>query len=145
MLAVLKHMSGKAELSEEEAKFADYHVGKLYDQKMIFAFYRNFYGKISLPEHVLDQVYVEYIANPDHDVALHYRIYVGADKGKYAEVKMHNVFAGIHVREFVLFEDERLEYYITEHYNGKDHRSEVQEITTGKDDIHPVPAADMRS
>lgn len=137
LLAVLKHMSGKAELSEEEAKFADYHVGKLYDQKMIFAFYRNFYGKISLPEHVLDQVYVEYIANPDHDVALHYRIYVGADKGKYAEVKMRNVFAGIHVREFVLFEDERLEYYITEHYNGKDHRSEVQEITTGKDDIHP--------
>lgn len=84
---------------------------------MIFAFYRNFYGKISLPEHVLDQVYVEYIANPDHDVALHYRIYVGADKGKYAEVKMHNVFAGIHVREFVLFEDERLEYLYYRHYN----------------------------
>lgn len=33
LLAVLKHMSGKAELSEEEAKFADYHVGKLYESK----------------------------------------------------------------------------------------------------------------
>lgn len=63
-------------------------------------------------------------------------IYVGADKGKYAEVKMHNVFAGSMSGNYTL-EDERLEYYITEHYNGKDHRSEVQEITTGKDDIHP--------
>ena len=41
---------------------------------------------------------------------------------------MRNVFEGIHVKEFVLFRDEELEYYVTEHRATEDVRSETKRV-----------------
>lgn len=114
LVAALRYMSQKSELTDEEKKFADYHVNKLYEQKKIFPFFRDFYGKLSLPIHILDEHYVSYTADPEYEVKIHYLISSGYEKGEYVTETMRDVFYGIRVKEFVLFQDEMLQYYISE-------------------------------
>lgn len=114
LIATLKYLSQKAELTEEEKKFADYHVNKLYEQKKVFPFFRNFYGKLSLPIHILDEHYVSYTSNPEYEVKIHYLISSGYEEGEYVTETMRDMFQGIRVKEFVLFQDEMLQYYISE-------------------------------
>jgi len=114
LIAVLKFLSQKKELTEEERQFSDYNINKLYEKKMVFPFYRDFYGKLSLPVHILDEYYVEYIANPEYEVRIHYLISSGYEEERYVTETMRDIFCGIHVKEFVLFQDEILQYYISE-------------------------------
>ena len=114
LVATLKYLSRKEELSEEEKQFADFHVNKLYEQKKIFPFFRDFYGKLSLPIHILDGYYVSYTTNPAYEVKIHYLISSGYEKGEFVTETMRDVFQGIRVKEFVLFQDEILQYYISE-------------------------------
>lgn len=114
LAATLKYLSQKKELTEEETKFADYNINKLYEKKIIFPFYRDFYGKLSLPVHILDEYYVEYTTNPEYEVRIHYLISSGYEKGEYVTETMRDIFCGIRVKEFVLFQDEILQYYISE-------------------------------
>lgn len=114
LIAVLKFLSQKKELTEEERQFSDYNINKLYEKKMVFPFYRDFYGKVSLPVHILDEYYVEYIANPEYEVRIHYLISSGYEEERYITETMRDIFCGIHVKEFVLFQDEILQYYISE-------------------------------
>ena len=110
----MKYLSQKEELSGEEKQFADFHVNKLYEQKKIFPFFRDFYGKLSLPIHILDGYYVSYTTNPAYEVKIHYLISSGYEKGEFVTETMRDVFQGIRVKEFVLFQDEILQYYISE-------------------------------
>lgn len=114
LIATLKYLSQKEELTEDEKQFADYNISKLYEKKMIFPFYSDFYGKVSLPVHILDEYYVEYTADPKYEVKIHYLISSGYEKGEYITETMRDVFSGIRVKEFVLFQDEILQYYISE-------------------------------
>lgn len=114
LIAVLKYMSQKKELTQEEIQFADYNINKLYEQKMVFPFFREFYGTVSLPVHILDEYYVEYITNPEYEVKIHYSISSSYETGEYITETMRDIFCGIRVKEFVLFQDEVLQYYISE-------------------------------
>lgn len=66
----------------------------------------------------MNQHYVEYIARPECEVKIHYLISQGQDElkadEKFTTETMKNVFEGIRVKEFVLFQDELLQYYISE-------------------------------
>lgn len=114
LIAVLKHFSQKKSLTEEEINFADYHVNQLYAKKIVFPFYRDFHGKFPLPVHIMDEQYVEYIADPGCEVKIHYLISSGHGEEEYITETMRDVFEGIRVKEFVLFQDELLQYYISE-------------------------------
>lgn len=114
LIASLKYLSQQDSLEEEEREFADYHLNKLYEENMVFPFFKDFYGKLSLPIHILDELYVEYITNPAYEVKIHYLISSGYEKGEYITESMRDVFQGIRVKEFVLFQDEILQYYISE-------------------------------
>ena len=118
LVAVLKYLSQKKELTDEETSFADYNITMLYDKSIIFPFYKDFYGKVSLPIHLMDEYYVEYIAEPGCEVKIHYLITSVNEAvkhdGKFITETMRNVFEGIRIKEFVLFQDELLQYYISE-------------------------------
>ena len=114
LVAVLKYLSQKKDLTPEETQFADYNINKLYEQKMVFPFFREFYGKVTLPVHILDECYVEYITNPEYEVKIHYSISSNYETGEYITETMRDIFCGIRVKEFVLFQDEVLQYYISE-------------------------------
>ena len=83
-------------------RFADYNINKLYEKRMVFPFFRDFYGKLSLPIHILDECYVEYTANPEYEVRIHYLISSGYEGGEFVTETMRDIFYGIRVKEFVL-------------------------------------------
>ena len=114
LIASLKDLSKKKNLTPEEKQFVEYHINRLYEKKMIFPFYREFDGVASLPIHLLDQCYIDYITDPAYEVRIHYMISSGYEKGEYVTETMRDVFYGQRVKEFVLFQDEMLQYYISE-------------------------------
>lgn len=113
VLAVLKNLSGKKELNEDELKFARHYVDEFIKKGFSLPFFRNFKKDFLLPSYIGDKCYVQYAADPDKKVVIHYR-----RKDRYEEEFttsiMENVYHGIHVKDFLLFYDEELEYYITE-------------------------------
>jgi len=118
LVAFLKYLGQKQKLTDEERDFADYNVNMLYNKNIVFSFYKDFYGKFALPVHIMDAHYVEYIAEPENEVKIHYLISqeqeLGKPGGEFTIETMRNVFEGIRVKEFVLFQDELLQYYISE-------------------------------
>lgn len=135
MIAGLKYLSEQEELEETDKNFAKLNVTRLYDKKMVFPFFKKFYGKFTLPIHIIDEHYVEYKADPECEVTIYYRIY-GEDgmKPKYIAEKMRDVFEGIRVKEFVLFQDETLEYYITETTSLGKRKGDEQIVCASKED-----------
>ena len=91
-----------------------YNINVLYDKDIVFPFFKDFYGKFSLPIHIVDEHYVEYKANPEYEVKIHYMVSSGDDSTEYITETMQDVYEGIRVKSFILFQDEHLEYYITE-------------------------------
>ncbi|MGN0506349.1 MAG: DUF5717 family protein [Lachnospiraceae bacterium] len=112
ILALLKYYAGKPSLSEAEKTFADYHIQKLEQKKMIFAFFKDFEGRIPLPACMLDKYYIEYRTNPKKKVVLHYTCCDNAEA--FTEEVMTDIGYGIFVKEIILFYGETLQYFITE-------------------------------
>lgn len=113
MLAVLKYFSIKNELSEEEIKFAKFHVFEYIKKGFSLPFFQKFQKSFQLPSYISDKYYVEYIADPKKKVVIHYRINKDSNE-EFISQTMNNVYLGIHVKEFIIFYDEELQYYITE-------------------------------
>ena len=112
ILALLKYYSGKPSLSEAEKAFSDYHIQKLEQKKLIFAFFKEFEGRIPLPASMLDKYYIEYRTSPKKKVFLHY--ICGGSSGRFVEEQMEDVGYGIFVKEVILFYGEMLQYFIEE-------------------------------
>lgn len=113
MLALLKDLSEEECLSEEEKEFVDYNLHKMIRKGLILPFYKKFQGFLTLPSRIKDTTYVEYITNPSHKVMIHYRL-DGNDTDDFISEEMQNVYMGIHIKEFLLFHNENIQYYITE-------------------------------
>lgn len=118
LVATLKYLSQKESLTDEEKSVADYNVNMLYGKNIVFSFFKDFFGKFTIPIHIMNQHYVEYTARPECDVKIHYLISQGDEDSslnkEFTTETMRNVFEGIRVKEFVLFQDELLQYYISE-------------------------------
>lgn len=112
LLAVLRQMGQREQLTGSETVFADYNLHQLYEKNIVLAFYQDFCGKVSLPDRVMKEQYVEYIADPAHTVKIQYCIKSQSGSEKPVTEIMADVFEGIRVRGFVLFQDETLEYRI---------------------------------
>lgn len=112
ILALLKYYSGKTSLSEAEKAFSDYHIQKLEQKKLMFAFFKEFEGRIPLPAGMSDKYYIEYRTNPKKKVSLHYAC--GGSSAAFVEEPMEDVGYGIFVKEVILFYGEVLQYFIEE-------------------------------
>ncbi|MCR5154220.1 MAG: hypothetical protein K6B75_05160, partial [Lachnospiraceae bacterium] len=118
VLALLKHYSTKIELTDLEKSFCEYYIQKFEQKKMVFSFYRNFTGKLSIPLSMSDKYYVEYRANPDNKVTLHYCL---NDEGIFTHELMSDNGYGVFEKELILFYGDTLQYYISEESsNGLD-------------------------
>lgn len=120
-LALLKYYSGLEELTEEEKEFIDYNIHRYLDKGIVMPFFQKFKGKISLPSNLANKYFVEYKTNPKHKVTIYYLIEDevssnerGTKESIYQEEVMKDMFYGIFVKDFTLFYNERLQYYIIE-------------------------------
>ena len=114
LLAVLRYMSQKEEIYGEEKVFVDYNIHQLYEKNVVMGFFQQFHGKVSLPERIAKEQYVEYIADPKSEVKIHYKFSTDTSGEEYITERMKNVFEGIRVKNFVLFKDEEVTYCISE-------------------------------
>lgn len=120
-LALLKYYSGLAELTTDEKEFVDYNIHRYLDKGIIMPFFQKFKEKIILPSNLGNKYFVEYKTNPNNKVTIYYHIEDGnsenegiSQAGIYTEEVMKNMFYGIFVKDFTLFYNERLQYYIVE-------------------------------
>ena len=113
LLALLQHYAGLAERTpaqEEAAKALLTHYNAL---GIRFAFYQRFPRQLRLPCQLDDKVFLEYVADPSHSIILFYRL--KGSETEWQQELMKNIFEGIFVREFILFEGETIECYIEDH------------------------------
>lgn len=114
-MALLKYYSTKEYLSDKEKQFVNKSVEYFVKQDKVLPFFKEFGKFISMPEYIADKFYVQYNADPDAKVTIHYCL---DDNGevdlKFASETMKDVFYGIRVKEFILFYEDNLQYYIVE-------------------------------
>lgn len=114
LMAWLKYSSSAKGLIEDDLKFIAYHIDRLEREGVVLPFFKGYRHAMNLSKRIADSAYVEYKTNPKKQVFLHYRILKNGAGGEYMTERMPNIFMGIHVKEFVLFYNEELEYYVTE-------------------------------
>lgn len=129
LLASLRHMSRKNHLTGEETIFVDYNIHQLCEKNIVFGFYKDFYGKVSLTDRLVREQYIEYRADPHNIVKIQYRILCKDNTGEYITENMRDVFEGIRVKAVTLFRDEILQYRITETgRDGREKKTETREL-----------------
>ncbi|ABX40844.1 DUF5717 family protein [Lachnoclostridium phytofermentans] len=112
--ALLKHYSTKEQLTDDEVKFIDYHLSRLVQKGVVLPFFKEFKRNMRIPQHMYDKCYVEYHTNPKNRVVIHYSYGYESGEKDFAVEEMQNQCYGIFVKEFILFYNEELQYYITE-------------------------------
>ncbi|NLJ96487.1 MAG: hypothetical protein GX321_04980 [Clostridiales bacterium] len=114
LLAWIKFNTNNRKLSDNDKKFISYNIDRFERQGMILPFFQKYKSIIELPERIIDKTYIEYKTDPKKQVFLHYKVNKNNHGSQYIVECMPNVLLGIHVKEFVLFYNEDIEYYITE-------------------------------
>ena len=114
-LALLKYYSVCESLSAERIQTARELLHELAGKGYVFSFFAQLSRYFVLPYRIADKTVIEYRANPENRVVLHYTMDGEARSADgFTAVDMKDMYAGIFARPFVLFSDERMEYYITE-------------------------------
>lgn len=114
ILALLKYISTIPVPAKNDLIFADYYINHFTSKGLILPFFKDYAGKINLPEYIADKFFVEYKADPALNVEINYLIDTNNSQESFVNEPMKNAFMGIRVKEFMLFYGERLQYYISE-------------------------------
>ena len=91
----------------------------LLNENIVLPVYKEYQGYIPQMDEYQDKTMVEYRAKPGSKAIIHYVIQ-GEDspENEYRKEEMKDMFAGLCVKEFILFFGERLQFYITEVSEG---------------------------
>ncbi|MCM1087084.1 MAG: DUF5717 family protein [Muribaculaceae bacterium] len=94
-------------------------LGELLNREIILPLFKTYQDYLPAVDMLQDKTILEYRAREGRRVVIHYKI-LREDGGEaeYCEEKMRDVFAGICVKDFILFFGEKLQYYITEMEDG---------------------------
>ena len=115
IITYLKILSEKKFLSDEEKDYIAVWVEKLVDDGIVLPFFKEFKNKCRLPAEIENLNFVMCYADNDDEVTINYRILSSTDVGgkDFIVECMRNVYQGIFVKEFLVFADEVIQYYIS--------------------------------
>lgn len=115
VIAYLKILGVRKYLTEEERDYASIWLEKLVDKGIILPFFKEFKNKCRLPAEIENLNFVVCYADNEDEVAINYRILSSDNSsGRGFKVEwMKNVYQGIFVKEFLVFADETVQYYIS--------------------------------
>lgn len=109
------YAENKSEQDEAVRRVCCHFLQELLDENIVLPVYKEYQGYIPQMDEYHDKTMVEYRAKPGNKAVIHYVIQSeGDEQNEYCMEEMKNMFAGICVKEFVLFFGERLQFYITE-------------------------------
>lgn len=133
MLALLKKLSTEEYYSEQEKQLIDSNIHNFIKRGIILPFFKKFADIIDLNYHLNDKFYIEYITNPANKVTIHYQLEDDEEENYHTEI-MPNVYLGIHIKEFILFYNDNIKYYISEETpDGEVTITESVNVTLGQD------------
>lgn len=116
-LALLKHYSAITDtLGINQIEIIKKLITRLCKEDKCFEFYKKFRGIMRLPYNMSGKTYIEYHANPEARVEIHY--YYGDDTDNESTQIMNNC-CGVFVNSFCMFYGDTINYYFTEDYDGK--------------------------
>lgn len=118
LIAWMKQNADNRKLTQSELAFIEYHMERLVKKGIILPFFTEYGRQVHLPEQLLNRSYITYITDPRKQVYIHYR-HMGQGEQAYITERMPNVFLGIHVKDFLMFYHETVQYYITEEAAAK--------------------------
>ncbi len=128
LLAIIKWYSTKEQLNDAEVNFVDYHLYRFEQKGIILPFFKEFKNSMRIPQTIYDKYFVEYRTDPNCKVVIHYSFEDERNGTGYRSEEMADVCYGIFVKEFVLFCNETLQYYITEIQDGTETITESKEV-----------------
>lgn len=128
LIAILKYYCEKECLTNEEKEFADFSLHMFIEKGLILPFFQQLKEIIAVPYGILRQYFVEYKCNPQKNVRIHYCIEDENGDDEYITEIMPNVYKGIHVKGFLLFYNQVIQYYITEEMDGQEIITESSNI-----------------
>lgn len=114
-LAYLNDLTLRRHLNEHQRIRAERMVKDYIERKMRFSFMKPLMERLGKPYMLEDKTFVEYRANPNHRVVLHYVVETPRERTcSYMAERLYPVEPGLFVREFTLFYGERLTWFVTE-------------------------------
>lgn len=114
-LSYLRYLAGLGHLSESQQIRGGLLTKEFLYRKLRFGFMKSLMKRLGKPHILEDKSFVEYRANPEHKVVIHYVLESpGQEACSYVAERMYPSAAGVFVKEFTLFYGERLIYFITE-------------------------------
>ena len=106
----------------------------LLNENIVLPVYKDYQGYIPQMDEYQDKTMVEYRAKPNAKAVIHFIVQSeNAEETEYCKEEMKDMFAGLCVKEFILFFGERLQYYITEESEGTEQLTKSG--TVNKSDI----------
>lgn len=141
ILSYLKLLSEKNSLSEKEKKFVDVWLEKLVTEGIILPFYPDFADKCKLPAELENLKFISFNADNTAEVSINYRI----TEDDYTVEWMKNVYQGIFVKEFLIFVNEVVQYYISVKDDNEIHIVSSGELDTGDESLDETSGISMFS
>lgn len=119
--AFLKYFSEKKEEMTPKIRGAvKQFLADLLENGIYFAFFGKYAEELPDMEAFTDKTIIEYRTKPGSRVVIHYRIEKGRyTESEYRQEEMKDMYGGVYAKAFVLFFGEKLQYYITEEYEGE--------------------------
>lgn len=129
-LAYLKYYAAEKEQRNMETDvLAGKFLEELLAENIYFSFFPEYQNILPDLAGYVDRTVLEYQTDPANKVVLHYMIEREGEKdARYQQEVMHNMYAGIFSKSFVLFFGECLQYYITEEVDRREQLTESGSI-----------------
>ena len=133
LLAWMKYHAGPGKQNSGELDFAGYHIHRLEKKGIMLPFFTEYSSSLKLSGRLADKFFIEHKTDPRYRVYLHYRLRKEHSETEFITERLHNTYLGIHVKEFLLFYSEVLEYYITEEADGKVRVTDTDQIRNNRE------------
>lgn len=126
------YAENKGEQTEKCRQVCVRFLEDLLAENIVLPVYKEYQGYLPRMDGYQDKTMVEYRARPGGRAVIHYVIQnEGGGENEYRKEEMKDMFAGICVKEFVLFFGERLQFYITEEEDGREQLTKSGTISRG--------------
>ncbi len=110
VLAVLRHYRHETDPATKQREFIEWNLERFANEGMIFAFMKDYIGKVKVPYEIENQVLIQYYSGTDQPVYLCKELPDGSTKMH----PMRQVFPGVFIYEMTLFYGEESQCCIYE-------------------------------
>ncbi|MDO5403623.1 MAG: DUF5717 family protein, partial [Eubacteriales bacterium] len=120
-IAWLKHMTKVSieQFTQERKTQAQAVLNMLCGKDRLYSFYNKFRGILDIPYNAVDKTVIEYIANPDSKVEIHYTLDSDENSGYTSQIMTPSA-GGIFTKAFTLLYGDKITYYFTVKGAGED-------------------------